>query len=473
MARAQTQETKMDARSYQARRAELRSRLGSGQLFFPGNPLIPRNYPANVYAFRQNSQLLHLCGISRPGIALVLSVEGGKDLLFGPPEDVDDIVWHGPQTKLEDEAAAAGIDEVHDIAELGPYLCGAKARGETVRYLPPYHERVLTWMSRVLGESGETVRHGTCTALAKAVAEQRLIKSAAEVAEMEEALEITRAMHLEAMRVARPGIPESEVAAAIQRVALARDRSQAYLPIVTVRGEVLHNNRYDNILTDGDLLLNDSGAESARHYASDITRTFPVSGRFDDRQRSVYEVCLRAQLECIDKIAPGVSYREVHLHGCRVITEGLAEIGLMTEEARFKPAEAVADGAHALFFPHGMGHAIGLDVHDMEDLGDVVGYGGEGLRSEQFGLNFLRFARLLEPGHVVTVEPGIYFIPALIDRWGAEKRHARWIDYDSLRSWSDLGGIRIEDDVLCTEEGARVLGPAIPKSVEEIEAACS
>jgi len=463
----------MDAQCYAKRREDLRKTMGSGMLFFPGNPLIPRNYPANVYSFRQNSQLLYLCGIARPGLALLMLPEEGRDILFGPPEDIDDVVWHGPQPALQEVAEAAGISEVHDIAELGPLVCEHKARGQKLHFLPPYHERVLTWMSRVLGESGETLRHGSCPDLARAVAEQRLLKSPEEVAEIEEALGITRAMHVEAMRLARPGIKESVIAAAIQNIALQKEREQSYQPIVTVRGEVLHNCHYGNTLEDGDLLLNDSGAESRLCYASDITRTFPVSGKFDSRQRDVYEVCLRAQLESIDKIAPGLSYRDVHLHACRVITEGLAEIGLMTEEARFNPAEAVAAGAHALFFPHGLGHAIGLDVHDMEDLGDVVGYGGEGLRSDQFGLNFLRFARDLEPGHVMTVEPGIYFIPALIDRWKAEKKHARFIDYEVVEAFADLGGIRIEDDVLCTPEGHRVLGEPIPKSVEEVEAACA
>ncbi|MCB9831186.1 MAG: aminopeptidase P family protein [Planctomycetes bacterium] len=451
----------------------MRQTLGSGLLFFPGNPLIPRNYPANVYAFRQNSQLLYLCGISRPGIALVLFPEEGRDVLYGPPEDLDDLVWHGPQVALAEFAEAAGISEFRDIAELGPLICDRKARGQKLRYLPPYHERVLTWMSRITGESQEALRQGSCPELARAAVEQRLIKSAAEIAEIEDALEITREMHLAAMRLARPGLRESEIAAAIQEIALRHDRSQAYLPIVTVRGEVLHNCEYGNLLQDGDLMLNDSGAESPLFYASDITRAFPVNGRFDSQQKDVYEVCLQAQLECIDRIRPGITYREVHLHACRVITEGLAQLGLMTEEARFNPAAAVADGAHALFFPHGLGHALGLDVHDMEDLGDIVGYGGEGLRSDQFGLNFLRFARPLEPGHVMTVEPGIYFIPALIDRWRAEGRHQRWIDYDVVESFQGLGGIRIEDDVLVTAEGSRVLGSPIAKSVAEVEDACA
>ncbi len=463
----------MDPQIYRHRRDELRQKIGSGVLFFPGNPLIPRNYPQNVYPFRQNSQFLYLTGINLPGLALVMGENSGEDVLFGPPADMDDVIWHGPHATLEEFAEGAALDEVHDIAELGPYLCSRRAGGSSLRFLPPYHERILTWMSRITGDTTEDLRGGACPDLIKAVVEQRLIKGPEEIAEIEDALSVTWTMHLQAMQIARPGIKESAVAAAIQRVALECDRAQSYNPIVSVRGEVLHNNTYGNILEDGDLLLNDSGAESPLFYASDITRTFPVSGKFDSRQQAIYEVCLQSQLEAIDMIKPGVSYRDVHIHACKVITVGLSELGLMTESARFSAGDAVAAGAHALFFPHGLGHALGLDVHDMEDLGDEVGYGKGLSRSDQFGLGFLRFAKNLEPGHVMTVEPGIYFIPALIDRWEAEGRHKEFINYDVVRAFSDLGGIRIEDDVLCTNEGHRVLGPEIPKSVSEVEEACA
>ncbi len=463
----------MDQDIFSARREALRQKVGGGILFFPGNPLIPRNYPQNVYPFRQNSQFLYLTGIDLPGLALVLGENAGEDYLFGPPGDIDDVVWHGPHETLEELGAKAAIAEVHDIAELGPFICSRRADGATVRFLPPYHERILTWMSRILGDSTEQLRKGDCPELAQAVVAQRLIKGPEEIREIENALATTRDMHLAAMQVARPGIQESVVAAEIQRVALAQDRAQAYNPIVSVRGEVLHNNTYGNILEDGQLLLNDSGSESPMGYASDITRTFPVSGKFDSRQQAIYEICLQSQLEAIEMIRPGISYRDVHIHACHVITAGMAELGLMTEAARFNVGDAVKAGAHALFFPHGLGHALGLDVHDMEDLGDRVGYLDSQERSDQFGLNFLRFAKPLESGHVMTVEPGIYFIPALIDRWEAAGTAKEFINFEMVRAFSDLGGIRIEDDVLCTDEGHRVLGPEIPKGVEEIEAACS
>ncbi|MFT7619407.1 MAG: Xaa-Pro dipeptidase [Planctomycetota bacterium] len=463
----------MNAQIFRRRRDELRQAVGSGILFFPGNPLIPRNYPDNVYPYRQNSQLLYLTGISTPGIALVMGEGSAEDSLFGPPADLDDLIWHGPHPSLEELAAGAGMSDVHNIAELGPYLCTRRADGAQVRFLPPYHERVLTWMSRILGDSTEELRVGACAKLAEAVVAQRLIKSREEIDEIENALEITRLMHLEAMRIACPGIKESAIVGAIQQIAIENGRAQAYNPIVSVRGEVLHNNTYKNTLEEGDLLLNDSGAESTGFYASDITRTFPVTGKFDSRQQAIYEVCLQSQLEAIDMIKPGASYRDIHIHACSVITAGLAELGLMTEKARFNVGDAVDAGAHALFFPHGLGHAIGLDVHDMEDLGDAVGYGDSMGRSDQFGLNFLRFAKPLEAGHVMTVEPGIYFIPALIDRWEKEGINSDFINFDVVRGFVDLGGIRIEDDVLCTEEGNRVLGEPIPKTIADIENACA
>jgi len=271
------------------------------------------------------------------------------------------------------------------------------------------------------------------------------------------------------MAAAKPGRRESELAAIIQAVALSRDRQQAFTPIVTVRGEVLHNHSYDGVLARGQLLLNDSGAESRRYYASDITRTCPVGSRFTGLQAEIYRIVLHMQLEAIRVIRPGISYREVHLHACRVLAEDLCAMGLM----RGNPESAVEAGAHAVFFPHGIGHMMGLDVHDMEDLGDIVGYVKRQKRSGQFGLNFLRLSRPLEPGFVLTVEPGIYFIPALIDRWAHEGKYREFVNYGKLRSFRKFGGIRIEDDVLVTATGSRVLGPGIPKTVQEVEEACA
>jgi Xaa-Pro aminopeptidase len=270
-----------------------------------------------------------------------------------------------------------------------------------------------------------------------------------------------------AMAATRPELTEAAIAAELMKPAIAANRQLAFQPIVTVRGEVLHNESYANTLSAADMMVIDSGAESERWYASDITRSFPVNGRFEPAQRDIYEVVLAAQLAAITTASPGVTNRDVHLVAARTITSGLIDVGLMKGDA----AAAVEAGAHALFFPHGIGHMLGLDVHDMEDLGDEVGYPEGESRSTQFGLNALRLARRLEPGFVVTIEPGVYFIPALIDRWRAEGRHADFIRYDKVQAFRGFGGIRIEDDVLITDSGSRVLGPGIPKSVSEVEQA--
>jgi Xaa-Pro aminopeptidase len=274
-------------------------------------------------------------------------------------------------------------------------------------------------------------------------------------------------MYEAALEAIRPGVTEAEVAGAMQGVALARDCQQSFPPICSIRGEVLHNDSYGNTLAAGQLLLVDSGVEiPPYHYASDITRTFPVSGAFDSRQRGVYQTVLDGQLAAIAHASPRLSNRDVHLITARTMAAGLVGLGLM----RGDPEEAVAAGAHALFFPHGLGHMLGIDVHDMEDLGDVVGYPEGERRSKQFGLSFLRLAKRLEPGFVVTVEPGIYFVPALIERWRTERRHEAFIDYGEVAKYVGFGGVRIEDDILITGDGCRVLGPGIPKTVADIEA---
>jgi Xaa-Pro aminopeptidase len=399
-------------------------------------------------------------------VALLISADG--DTLFGVPPTIDDVIWSGPQARLEELAAAAGLERVRPLGELAAAVASVRSTGGAIHYLPPFRDGTVLWLADLLEVSPAEIRRGASMELVRAMVDARIHKDADEVAEIEEALSLTARMFEVAMRVTRAGMSESDVAGAAQAVALARERDQAYLPIVTVRGEVLHNESQGHTLEEGQLLLMDAGTESAGYYASDITRTWPVSGRFDERQRHVYEVVLRAQQEAIGAIGPGVPYRDIHLQAARTMTEGLAELGLMRGAA----ADAVAAGAHALFFPHGLGHMLGLDVHDMEDLGeDNVGYGPGFARSEQFGTRALRLARPLEPGFVLTVEPGLYFIPGLIDAWRRENRHAEYLDYDAIDAMRGFGGIRIEDNVLVTDHGHRVLGPPIPKTVADVEAA--
>ncbi len=420
--------------NYAKRRADLRKAVGRGPILLHGSNLVPRNYPDNTYPFRQNSHFLYYTGLAVPGLALVM--DGDRETLFAPRATMDDIVWTGPVDSPEALARRAGIRRV------GTDLSSAIPRSGRIKALP------------------------ASEALIEAIVRQRSIKAPDEIREIESAVALSKRMHLLAMSMAKPGVRESDIAGAIEGLALREDRPQAYHPIVTVRGEILHNHTYGNRLKRGQLLLVDAGAESALGYASDITRVIPVGGRFSSKQKEIYEIVLRTQQAAIDAIRPGVTYREVHLHACAVMAAGLADAGLMKGD----PAEAVVAGAHALFFPHGLGHMLGLDVHDMEDLGDIVGYGPGESRSKQFGLGFLRLAKRLEAGFVLTVEPGIYFIPALIDQWRAAGKHRDFINYAKLASYRDFGGIRMEDDVLVTPKGARVLGPAIPKTIRDVEA---
>jgi len=450
---------------YRERRNQVRRAVTGGVILYLGHRPLPRNYRDNTYPFRQNSQFLYFTGLTQPSLAVLSYPEPDHDVLFAPPTSLDDVVWSGAGMSSRELARAAGLEQVEDIDQLSVHLARAGQAGLNVHYLPPFQEASQMWIAELLVTDPTVVHAGASRSLVEAVVKLRLRKSEPEVSEIEDALSVTDVMHRTAMAQTRPGRFEFEIAGAIQGIALCRNRQQAYTPIVTIRGEVLHNHSYENQMEEGQLLLNDSGSESPRHYASDITRTFPVGGKFTPKQADVYNSVLRTQLGAIEMMMPGVPYRDVHLHACRIMAEGMKEIGLMKGD----PSDAVAAGAHALFFPHGLGHMLGLDVHDMEDLGDAVGYRKNESRSSQFGLNFLRLSRPLEPGHVLTVEPGIYFIPALIDRWQGERRCAEFIDYDRLQKYRDFGGIRIEDNVLVTDSGCRVLGPGIPKTIPEVE----
>lgn len=451
-----------DAARFEGRRARLRAAVASGVIVIPGHPAVWRNAD-NRYPFRQSSHLLYLAPTRRPDAVLVLDADDGTDRLFAPPADPDDAVWHGPSTPLAEEAAAFGLANVHPLDELPAFL--ERQRGRPMHVPPVFVPALRTRLARWLQvEEGRLAEFAT-DALVQALGDLRLKKDAHEVAEIDRALVATGRMFEAAFAAVQPGVTEAAVYGEMARVAFSEGLEFSFSPIVSVRGEVLHNESRANTLEAGDLLLIDAGLETPRGYASDVTRTIPVSGSFTDRQRGVYEVVLAAQLAAIAEIRPGVSFRSVHDRASRVIARGLSQLGLM----RGDPAEAVAAGAHALFFVHGLGHPLGLDVHDLHDLGDAVAYPPGATRSEAFGTRFLRFGRELEEGMVMTVEPGVYFIPDLIAQWRAEGRHQAFIDYEVAEQFLGFGGIRIEDDVLCGRDGAVVLGPAIPKLSQDLE----
>ena len=454
------------AATYTARRAALCQKLQSGIALFPANDYVGRNYRGNTYSFRQDSNFLYYGGLQEPNVALLVDTDSGKSTLYGEDRTLEDMVWEGPHPTLAERAAQIGAESYRPLSALAADLA-AYAKKQRIHYLPPYRPAIAQELQTYLQVNAEALKAGVSMELTHAVIAQRSYKTAEEIADMERAVTTSGQMHTAVMRAARPGMREAELAGIAHGIAVQGGGDIAYGIILTTQGQTLHNHHHTNVLEKGQLVLGDYGAETPLRYAGDITRTFPVSAQFDERQRALYELVLRTENEAIAQVGPGVANRELHLGAARTLASGLKEMGLMRGDVD----EAVAAGAHALFFPHGLGHMIGLDVHDMEGLGeDHVGYDAEIRRSEQFGTAYLRLGKKLEPGFVLTVEPGIYFIPELIDQWEAADKHSAFINYPALADYRSFGGIRIEDNVLITEDGHRVLGEPIPKTVEEVEA---
>ncbi len=455
---------------YITRRKKLVESVSSGIIFFPGNFESPMNYPSNVYKFRQDSNFLYYFGLDEPNVYGIIDVDNNESILFVDKREVDEIVWSGPDKAPEEKASLIGANKVLPTSELENYFRKEIHTGRKVHFLPQYRAETKLMFASWLGLRPSRINDYASEELIKSVVAQRSVKSEEEIAEIESALSISYEMNILAMKMTQPGMLEREIFGAVEGIALGSGNGVSFPVIFSVHGETLHNPFHNNEMKDGDLVVLDSGAESLEHYASDITRTFPVNGKFTDKQKAIYETVLNAQLAAIDMVKPGVYNKDIHLKAAEVITEGLKSVGLMKGNTQ----DAVNEGAHALFFPHGLGHMLGLDVHDMEGLGEnFVGYNDEIKRSSQFGLAYLRLAKKHQPGFVFTIEPGIYFIPALIDQWQKEKKLADFINYDKINDYLDFGGIRIEDNILVTDDGHRVLGKPIPKTVEEIEEACS
>ena len=454
---------------YVKRREELHKKLKTGLALFIGNGEAPMNYPGNTYHFRQDSDFLYFFGLDVPGLSGVMDFDSGKDWIFGNEVDMDDIIWMGPQPTVKELSLKCGVTQTGTMAALEEVIQSALLKKRKVHFLPPYRGESKMMLGSLLKENPCQMKSLASKDLIIAVISMRSIKEKVEIDEIEKAVEVAYEMHVTAMKMCKQGVREQDIFGTIEGIALAKSGGTSFPVILSINGQTLHNHSHGNILQKGRMMVTDAGAETSLHYASDITRTTPVGGKFSQQQKEIYEIVLKANTESINATKPGFSNRDLHFMACKIITAGMKDLGLMKGDID----EAVAAGAHALFMPHGLGHMMGLDVHDMEALGeDYIGYNDEVKRSDQFGTAFLRFALPYKPGHVFTVEPGCYFIPELIDMWKAEGKFKDFVNYSKIESYMSIGGIRIEDDVLITEKGHKVLGKPIPKTVKEVEAVC-
>ena len=449
--------------TYIGRRSELKKRLGKGLVLLLGNDYVGKNYHDNEYEFRQDSTFLYYFGLKNDGLTAIIDIDNDRDVVFGDELTIDSIVWTGNQPTLHELAARAGVTDVRPVSELKPYLDRARAAAVPVHYIPYYRaEHDLKLMDLL------DVRPGGAVAsipLIRAVVDMRNHKSAEEIAEIEKACAVTAEMHKAAIRAARPGMTEYQMKAIVEKTAMENGMRLSFPTIATVHGEILHNHSYDNVLESGRLFLLDAGAETAMGYAGDMSSTCPVDPKYTDRQKAIYDLQQAASRAAVAMLRPGVPFFDVHMQAARTIATGLKEMGIMKGDIE----EAISAGAHAMFFPTGLGHMMGLDVHDMENFGEVwVGYDGKP-KSTVFGFKSLRLARPLEEGFVFTIEPGIYFMPELTELWKSEGRHKDFINFAEAEKWLGFGGVRNEEDYLVTADGHRRLGPGIPMTTEDVE----
>ena len=458
-----------------------------GIAVFLGNTDAPQNYRGNDYKFRQESSFLYYWGIDEPGFAAILDMDSGEEVLYGNDVDIDDIIWMGPQPSVASKGERIGAGRTAPYSEFFGTVHKAKAAGRHIHFLPASRYYNTMMLSQLIGCPAEAVRKtssvyrtspdtGSCDTeaaasleLTRAVISMRLIKEECEIEEIDKACEIGYLMHTAAMQACKPGVKEQDIVGIMEGVTISKGWGVSFTTILSQNGETLHNHSHHQTITPGRLLLIDAGAESNTHYASDFTRTLPCSGKFTSRQRDIYDIVADCNELAFQLAAPGIPYREVHLAVAAKMLDGLKALGLVNGHID----DMVKEGIAGLFMPHGLGHNMGIDVHDMEDLGeDLVGYDDDQKRASQLGLGSLRMARSLRPGHVITDEPGIYFIPALISKWKAEGTDHGMVNYSALEQYLDFGGIRLEDDLLITEDGCRRLGPhRLPIKAEDVEAA--
>lgn len=453
--------------TYVQRRKQLCKDVEKGLILIVGNSDVSFNYPANQYTFRQDSTFRYFFGYDIQGLIGVIDVESGEEYLFGEEVDMDDIIWTGPIPSISERAEAIGVKNTGNIKDLRNLMDKSVFAGRKVHYVPPYRAENVEFIADILHLDYRFVQAYVSTELIAACVKQRSIKSEEEIVEIEKALDTAYTMHTTMMHMAaKEGTYEYQIAGTMEGITLAGGGPVSFPIILTTHGEILHGHDHSLQIKKGRMIVSDAGCENPMGYCSDITRSVPVGGKFDARQKAIYEAVLSAQLLVPTLSKPGIKYSEIHLAAVEQLGKALKEIGLMKGDIH----EAVMQGAMGMFMPHGLGHMMGLDVHDMENYGEnYVGYDKKNVRSTQFGLASLRLGRELQEGFVLTDEPGCYFVPALIDQWKAEKKCADFINYDEVDKFKDFGGIRIEDDLLITKDGCRFLGKYIPKTVEEIE----
>lgn len=451
---------------YRSRRDKLKKKIGNGLLLFLGNGESSINFKDNWYPFRQDSTFLYFFGLDQPGLAAIIDLDEDKEIIFGNNPSIDDVVINGPLLSLRDLAREKGISEVLSLLNLSIYVERAVDSERQIHFIPPYRTDHLLKLSTMLKASTVEIADKHSIELIKAIVLLRSIKSDQEVVEIEKAVNITVGMQYKAMGMASKGMLEADLFGAITDIALSKGNGTSFHPIVTVNGQILHNHYHGNTLKNGDMVLCDCGAETTSNYAGDLTRTFPVDKKFSKKQKEIYDIVHSAHLKAISELRPGRLFKDIHLAACRMIVEGLIELGLMKGNAE----KAVAEGAHTVFFQCGLGHMMGLDVHDMENLGEAyVGYTDSLKQSKAFGLRSLRLGRALEEGMILTVEPGIYFIPELIELRKGQNKFNEFINYEKMETYKDFGGIRIEDNFLITSSGTRLLGNKLPTTSAEIE----
>lgn len=451
--------------TYIRRRNELKKLVNSGIIILFGNNEAPYNYPANCYApMRQDSSFLYYFGQHRDGLVGVIDIDNDEEWLFGDDIDVEDIVWMGFTPTVSDLAAEVGITKTAPMSNLTSYI---KRQTSNIHFLPPYRFDTKIQIMDLLGIHPSKQKESSSLTLIQAVVKMRSIKESQEIEAIERACEVGYQMHTTAQRLIRPGVTERYIGGQVDGIARSLGQGTSFATIFTQHGEIMHGCPSDAKLEEGRLALCDAGCE-LDDYCSDHTRTMPVSGKFTQRQEEIYRIVEECHDYVLDVAKPGVKYMDVHFAVCRLMTERLKELGLM----KGNTDEAVKAGAHAMFLPHGLGHMMGMDVHDMEGLGQIyVGFDEETRPNlEQFGTNCLRMGRKLQEGFVLTDEPGIYFIPALIDEWRAKGHCKEFLNYEKLETYKDFGGIRIEDDLLITKDGCRFLGESrIPYHTNDIQ----